>query len=602
MAPRMKSGDKEFRNTRALRPFLKELWPYILKYRNWFVPFIVATIMVGLIDAVNPMVWLYFLDDVVTPLTREWLAGAGVEGYRDPMLYYGALLGGLMLVKVLCVFTFITFAGRIEENMIYALRKDMFNKLQGLSFSFYDKNAIGWLTTRLVSDTDRVTMLLSWSSLSLIWGLVVIFGGIGMMTWYSWKLTLAVLFAIPLMLVVAVKLRLKVLRFSREARKVNSEMIANLTEHVNGIELNKVTNQEEKSVRQFSVISDELRRASYSSQFFSAVFTPLVVATGSIGAAMVILWGGGQVLDGAITLGVLAAFFSYARMIFEPVLDITRFYAQAQSALSAGERIFGLINEKPAVDNPEGTPDFPPLQGDIEFREVHFHYVENNPVLENFNLKIRAGESIALVGPTGEGKSTLANLVARFYEPVRGEILIDGIDYQSCNQESLRRQMGIMLQTPHVFAGSIRDNIRYGAPHSDDAAIERVLAQIGARHFSSRLEDEVGADGGNLSTGEKQIIGFARVLLRDPRIIIMDEATSSVDVLAEQAIQAGIKKMVEGRTAIIIAHRLSTVKDCDRILVIKGGRILEAGSHNELMAQKGHYFSLYTRQSREVAV
>ena len=300
-----------------------------------------------------------------------------------------------------------------------------------------------------------------------------------------------------------------------------------------------------------------------------------------------------------ITVGILTASFEYAMRIFFPIVDISMFYAQAQGSLSAGERIFSLLDEAIEIKDEEGASDMGTAKGTFVFDKVSFHYEPSNPVLNEFQLTVPAGQSIALVGPTGEGKSTIINLLCRFYEPKSGKILLDGKDYRSATLRSLRSNMGVVMQTPHLFSGTIRENISYGRRSATDEDIHRALQLVGSPYLIERLDEQVGEGGDKFSMGEKQLISFARAILADPAIFIMDEATSSIDTLTEARIRKGIEKMLEGRTSFIIAHRLSTIKNCDRILVINKGAILEDGSHQELMKQKGKYYRLYTRQLRE---
>ncbi|MCY7360522.1 MAG: ATP-binding cassette domain-containing protein, partial [Ignavibacteria bacterium] len=286
-------------------------------------------------------------------------------------------------------------------------------------------------------------------------------------------------------------------------------------------------------------------------------------------------------------------------LIYEPILDISRFYSQAQSCISAGERIFSLLDTKPTIVDRKDADDFKEIKGEIEFENISFHYEKDKPVLKNINLKIAAGQSIALVGETGGGKSTIINLICRFYEPTEGTVKIDGVNYLTKTMESLRNKLGVVLQTPHLFSGSIRDNIRYGRFDATEEEIIEALKLIGGDEYIERLDEEVGESGDKLSLGERQLMSFARAVLSNPRIFIMDEATSSVDTLTEAKIQSGIQEMIKGRTSIIIAHRLSTIKNCDRILVVKRGEIIEDGSHHNLMLKRGFYYNLYTRQLRE---
>ncbi len=597
-------SDREFTQKRALGPFLKQIFAYGLKYRKWFLIFIAAILVVAVIDATYPLVWLNYIDHVIVPLVSRYKASRAVGA--TPMLdltglyRYGIIYLVLAGIQAISTAVFLYQAGRIEEHVIYDLRKDMFNKLQHLSFSYYDRSAIGWLITRITSDVDRVTELISWGFLSLVWGVIMIIACFVAMTLYSWKLTLIVLATIPFLMFLSTRLRLRVLQYARETRRVHSEMTAVFNEHIHGIEVNKATAQEDRAAAGFRNISGKMQRVSFRSSFYSAMYSPLVVMSGSVAAALVIYVGGDMAVGAGsgVTLGVLAAFFGYARIIYDPILDIARFYALAHGSLSAGERVFSLIHEKVEIHDRDGVPDFGKIQGEVEFDGVHFYYVPDKPILKGFNLTIKAGESVALVGPTGEGKTTIASLICRFYEPTGGVVKIDGQDYKTRTLHSLRRQLGVILQTPHVFSGTIIENIRYGSHGAPREQIEEVLHSIGAEDLIDRLEEEVGEGGGNLSLGEKQLISFARVILKQPRILIMDEATSSVDTLAEARIQKGIAQLIKNRTAVIIAHRLSTIKHCDRILVIRQGEIIEEGSHEALLNRRGFYYHLYTRQSR----
>jgi len=597
-------SDEEFHEPKALWPFVKRIFTYAMRYRGWFLPFSIGIVLVAIIEAVMPLVWLEYIDTAITPLVSEYkdaiAAGLSPEIEWDLLIKYGLIYLGLSVVQIIATGVFIYYAGKIEEHVVRDLRMDLFEKYQRLSFSFYDRSAIGWLISRITSDTDRVTDLISWGFLSLIWGVIMIITCLIVMTLYSIQLTLIILFTIPALLLFSVKLRMLVLKYSREARRIRSEMTAVFAEHVNGVEVNKTTAQEESALGTFSTYSTRMRKSSFLSSFYSATYTPLVVMVGSVAAALVIYWGGHMTLEAStgITLGVLAAFFGYARIIYDPILDITRYYAMAQSNLSAGERIFSLLDEKIEVYDRDGVTEYEPIKGDIEFDGVHFHYVEDKPIMQGLNLKINAGESVALVGPSGEGKSTFTSIISRFYEPTAGALKIDGYDYKTRTLESLRKQLGIILQTPHMFSGTIAENILYGNREASREDIAQVLHLIGAPEMIDRLDEPVGEEGSTLSMGEKQLISFARVILKDPKILIMDEATSSVDTLAEARIQKGVEQLIKNRTSIIIAHRLSTIRNCDRILVIRKGGVIEDGNHDALIAEKGHYYELYTRQAR----
>ncbi|MEZ4884942.1 MAG: ABC transporter ATP-binding protein [Chitinophagales bacterium] len=596
------SEDEQFKDIGALTPFLKRIFSYAMSYKSMFWGFIVSVVLVAISDAIFPAIWMFFLDDVITPLVevyqKSWDKGITPDPDWSGLWWYGCLFLANGIFQVICVFFFIRSAGYIQETVMYDLRKEMFHKLQKLSFSYYDKSASGWLLSRITSDTERVVELISWGFLECIWGMTMITICLSIMLFFNWQLTLIVLAAIPILVLVSVKIRMLILKYSRESRKINSELTASFTEHNNGVQVNKITAQEERVSREFRGLSDNMRKSSFMAQYYTAMYMPLVIFIGSAAGGLVLFLGGQMALaiPTGITIGTLAAFFSYATQIFMPILDIARFYAMAQGSLSAGERIFSLIDEEVTIKDEEGATDFGEIQGEIQFENTRFEYVEEKVVLPNFNLHIEAGQSVALVGATGAGKTTVTNLVCRFYEPTSGTIKIDGEDYMTKSLQSLRSQLGVVLQTPHLFSGTVRDNVKFGRQDSTDEDIIAALRLLGAEDFVSRLEEEVGEGGEKLSMGERQLISFARAVLTDPRILIMDEATSSIDTLTEARIQASIEQMIQGRTALIIAHRLSTIKNCDRILVMSHGEIVEDGNHKELMRLKGAYYELYTKQ------
>jgi ATP-binding cassette subfamily B protein len=600
-----KLKEEEFSTKGALFPFLKRIFSYSFRYKRWMIGFITFVLVVSLVEALTPLVWLNLLDNAIVPLVEQYkplhLAGTPVEPDLGPLTKYILMLLGLGLVLSLSVFMFINFAGRIQEYVMYDIRQDLFRRLQELSFSFYDKSAAGWLMSRISSDTIKVTELLSWAFVECLWGFGMIIFCLTAMFIYNWKLALIVMFTIPVLLIVSFKIRQLILYYSRRSRRFNSEITASFNEHISGVEVNKSTVQEDRASGEFESLSEKMRASSYKSEFFSALYQPLVIFGGSVAAALVLYYGGSMAIKmpPEITVGVLAAFFAYATLIYEPILDISRFYSQAQGSLSAGERIFSLLDTVPTIVDKKDAGEFVDIKGEIEFENVTFRYEEGKPVFSELNLTIHAGTSVALVGETGGGKSTIINLICRFYEPTEGAVKIDGTDYREMTTKSLRSRIGVVLQTPHLFSGTIKDNIKYGRTDATDEEVIESLLLIGADEFIERLDEEAGEGGERLSLGEKQLLSFARAVLSDPKIFIMDEATSSVDTLTEARIQAGIQEIMKNRTSVIIAHRLSTIKKCDRILVIKKGKIEEDGSHSELMHRKGHYYSLYTRQLRE---
>lgn len=587
--------EEHFQAKGSIYPFLKRLFSYTRKYKKFLTLFIIFVLTTAAAEAVLPIVWLNLIDNAIVPMVTQQVKDYSLL-WKYVWIYFA--LGCFVSVSV---YIFIFCAGRIQEFVMYDIRQDLFKKLQQLSFSFYDTSAVGWLMSRITSDSHKVTELISWNFIEAIWGLgMIVFCSIVMFI-YNWKLALIVIAVIPVLFLLSGKIRKLILKYSRESRKYNSEITASFNENINGIEVNKSMVQEDRASGNFETLSEKMRLSSFRSEYYTALYTPIIIFGGSIGAALIIYIGGKMTigLPPEVTLGTLAAFFGYATLIFEPVLDISRFYAHAQGCMSAGERIFSLVDMDVSVKDLDKSDDFERIKGEIEFENISFSYEPDKPVIADMNLKIQAGQSIALVGETGGGKSTIINLISRFYEPVAGKVKIDGQDYMNKTIQSLRSQLGIVLQTPHLFSGTIRENIRYGNEKATDEDIINSLNFIGIEEYIERLDEEVGEGGEKLSMGEKQLISFARAVLANPAIFIMDEATSSIDTLTEAKIQQGINEIIRGRTSVIIAHRLSTIKNCDRIMVIRKGKIMEDGSHRELMIKKGQYYSLYTRQLRE---
>jgi len=591
--------DKIFDAKNTLVPFLKRLFGMARKnHPKLFSMLAIGVLITALADALLPKMFEIILESLVVPqleLYEQVIANGGIykPNIQDFIPYIAMYLAWIVTITF-SVWLFILGAQQIQERLMYDLRKEMFSKLQYLSFSFYDKNALGWLVSRITSDTNRVTEIISWGFVSAVWGFSMIIFSFFVMLTIDVKLTFLVVVTLPLLVFISIKIRLLILKYSRKARKQGSENVAYFIEHINGIEVNKAMVQEEKASSIFREKTSFQRKYSYKSSFYTAMFIPIVIVVGSLATVFVILQGGSMALNSDYykVMPILGAFFIASRSIFEPIFDISRSYAMAQDSLAAGERIFSLLDEKLDIKDND-KKDFEKLKGNIEFKNVDFYYHKEKPILTNFNLKIKAGESIALVGPTGHGKTTLTSLINRFYEPVNGSILIDNIDYNKRTLNSLRKQMGVILQSPHLFSGTVQENIIFGLENTRKQDVIKVLKQIGIESLIEKLDLEVGEEGTNLSNGERQLVSFARAVIKNPAILIMDEATSSIDTLTEARLQKGIEKIIEGRTSIIIAHRLSTIKKCDRIVVIEDGAIKEIGTHVELMALKGHYHDLY---------
>ncbi len=543
-----------------------------------------------------------FLDGYFTFLSKRMIDEGIIARDKSALVHIATIYGAMLLLQAVLVFGFIYLVAVLGERLRYDLRKKLFNNLQDLSLSYYSRTPVGWIMSRVTSDTERVSDLVTWGLLDVSWAVTNILTSAYFMIRINWKLGLAVMVIIPIILRVAVEFRKRILSEFRQVRKVNSKITGAYNENITGVRVIKALGREDKNLEEFGNLSHEMYRASYRAAWLSALFLPAVQIISSLALGAVVWFGGLQANLGFITIGGIQAFISYITFMMWPIQDVARVYAEMQQSIASAERMFSLIDAVPEVRDAPDAIDPGTLAGDIEFDHVTFYYEEGKPVLEDFNLTVRQGETIALVGPTGGGKSTIVNLLCRFYEPKHGQVRIGGKDYTHFTQHAIQSRVGIVLQTPHLFSGNIRQNIRYGRLNATDAEVEQAAQLAGAHTFISELDKgydaEVGEGGNLLSTGQKQLISLARAVLAQPEIFIMDEATSSVDTLTEALIQKGMEHLMQGRTSFVIAHRLSTIRRADRIVVIENGRIAEMGTHAELLRLRGHYYNLYTQQFR----
>ncbi len=532
-------------------------------------------------------------------LVDEGILAGDADAVAGLMLQYGLTAFAIALG----VLGFIFCASRLGERVQYDLRKEMYARLQELSLSYFDRTPVGWLMSRLTSDATRVGELVSWGFLDLLWGVIGIVVSLGYMAFIDWRMMLIAAAVAPVLAVVAVQFKKRILSEYREVRKTNSRITGAYNENITGVRVVKSLRREEANLTAFRGLTRTMYRAGYRAGWLSALFLPAVQLVTAVGVSAVVLYGGWSYQLGGITIGGIQAFIFYITFMLMPVQEMARVYAEMQQAIASGERIFSLIDASPEIEERAGALEPGSLRGDIEFEDVEFRYEEEKPVLRSFNLRVAQGERIALVGPTGAGKSTIVNLLCRFYEPTGGRILIDGRDYTGWTLHGIHSRIGVVLQTPYLFSGTIRDNLRYGRLDASDEEVEAAARMAGAHGFIEALADgygsQVGEGGVLLSLGQTQLLSLARAILADPDIFIMDEATSSVDTLTEALIQEAMDAVMVGRTSFVIAHRLSTIRKADRILVIEDGGILEQGTHADLIRLRGKYYDLYTRQFRD---
>jgi len=571
-------------------PVFKRILQLLRPHWRWVVGFVLSIAVVSAQDA------------AFTFINKSMIDQGIMQKNASALWRLAGIYAALQVIQAVLVFVVIYLAGVLGERVQYDLRKMLFNHLQELSLSYYAQNSVGRLMARVTSDTGRVADLMTWGMLDVTWAFMNILTSTVFMMMINWKLGLIVLAAIPVLVIIAVQFRKKILVEFRASRRENSKITGAYNENIAGVRVVKALSREDENLDEFQVLTSGMYSASYRAAWLSALFLPTVQIVAAIALGAIIWIGGLQAQVGLMTIGGIHAFVSYLTFMLWPVQDLARVYAEMQHSIASAERIFKLVDTPPDVHNkPEAIPAGT-LLGKIEFDHVDFYYEERKPVLTDFNLTVKPGEMIALVGPTGGGKSTIVNLLCRFYEPTKGRIRINGMDYTDYTLESIHSRIGIVLQTPHLFSGTVRENIRYGRLDAGDEDIVEAARIAGAHDFIVMLEkgyDQNVGEGGNLlSVGQKQLISLARAVLARPELFIMDEATSSVDTLTEALIQRGMEALMKGRTSFVIAHRLSTIRRANRILVIEDGRIREQGTHDELLRQRGHYYRLYTQQFR----
>ena len=599
----MRIDEQEYTKNFDIRVW-KRVLPFLKPFKKTVAIILIFNLVCSLVDIALPLFQRYAINHFINEQTLDGIWGFG--------LVY-------LVVVVFQFFSVVMFtrgSASLEMFVSKTMKRACFVHLQKLSFSYYNATPVGYILSRVMNDTDRIAGMTAWNFTDMMWALVYVLGVFVAMLALNWQLALIIMLIVPALAILTWYFQNKILKWNRRVRKINSKITSGYNEGIMGAQTSKTLVIEDKNLEEFKGMTSEMRTAAVKAARLSAVYVPLILFCGSLATAIVLGRGGHMVLDDLMLIGTLSAFTSYAVGIFEPIQQLARNLAELISMQANIERVMSLLDEKPTVsDTPEviekygdtfhpKKENWEPIKGDIEFQDVSFHYPDGTEeVLSHFNLKVPAGTTIAIVGETGAGKSTLVNLACRFFEPTGGRILIDGKDYRERSQLWLHSNIGYVLQSPHLFSGTIEENIRYGRLDATDEDIQAAAKAVSADQVVAKLEKgyqtDVGEGGNRLSTGEKQLISFARAIIANPSIFVLDEATSSIDTQTEQLIQKATEKLLHGRTSFIIAHRLSTIRHADLILVVRDGKIIEQGKHEELLDQKGYYYHLCKQQFQE---
>lgn len=592
------------------KPFQFKIWakmlPYFKPYKKYFFITFSLNILLAGVDVLVPLFQSYAIDHFIIP--------DSLKGIHAFALVYVAVI----VAQTISVYLSVHAATTIEMNIGKDLKWAQFRHLQTLSFSYYNTTPVGYIHARVMSDTLRIAGMIAWGLVDMFWALIYVAGVFAIMFFLNARLAFLLLLIVPCIAVLTVFFQNRILHWNRKVRKINSQITNAYNEGITGVKTSKSMVIEKDNEQAFFKITEDMRYAGCRAAKLNAIFIPTILFFSSVASALVLSRGGYMVQKDLIQLGTLSVFISYAVVIFEPIQQLARLLADLISCQANIERVMDLLSQEPnVVDSREVQEkygdNFQPkkenwekIRGDIVFEDVSFRYPDGKEyVLEHFNLHVPAGMNVAIVGETGAGKSTLVNLAGRFFEPTGGRILIDGVDYRERSQLWLHSQIGYVLQNPHLFSGTVKENIRYGRLDATDEEIIQAARSVSADVVVNKLEkgydSDVGESGGRLSTGEKQLISFARAILADPAIFVLDEATSSIDTGTEQLIQKATEKLLKGHTSFVIAHRLSTIRNADLILVVKDGKIIEQGTHKELLAEKGYYHDLYYMQFEEEA-
>ena len=572
---------------------LLRAWVYVKKHANKMLFALILSALGAVAGLFVPLIQQIALDEAIPDKNTKFLF----------------ILAGLMILTYLVSVVFTTIRSRIMTNVgqdiIYDIRRDLFEHLQRLPFQYYDDRPQGKILVRVVNYVNSVSDMLSNGLINVILEIINLLFIVVFMFIVDVKLSLVVLCGVPVLAVFMFWIKNKQRRAWQLVSNKNSNLNAYLQENIVGARITQIFAREDENAAIFEGLSNRTRSAWMEAVKYSNLVWPGIDSISVVIRAAILLFGLVIFGTGNTTVGTIIAISSYAARFWQPIMNLGNIFNNFINNIAYLERIFETLDEPVTVTDAENATKMPDIKGEVEFKNVTFSYEKDRPILKNVSFKVKPGESVALVGPTGAGKSTIVNLVSRFYNIDSGKILIDGVDISKVTLKSLRSQMGIMLQDSFIFSGTIADNIRYGKLDATDEEIRKASSTVCADSFISKMpegyETEVHERGSTLSQGQKQLISFARTLISDPSILVLDEATSSIDVQTERALQIGLNAMLKGRTSFIIAHRLSTIKNCDKIMYIDDGRIVESGSHEELMAKRGEYYHLYTAQMQDIA-